>query len=285
MTKTTVASLAAAAAALLASCASTPRAQPLTIEIFDSRAVAAVAPAALVSPTDLSLPDVPAPTVSAAPVAARLPRAGNPALDAGLSFPPRPRSRVSFALAAPPAPAVHAVPAAVVPAAKPAPQPKKPAAPAAAAALPAPPAGAAALPASAPAGAAAGTAPAADASPVPYGRLREIYARQGDVLQVGLDGVGFLFLGLADAQASGDCVQDQGEPEQQDMVHVPGPEDGNVRPRFSETGQLVRGRPPRKPFVSTWSRTRTSTPPSPSSRAPTLHRPRRRANRPTLHSR
>jgi hypothetical protein len=33
--------------------------------------------------------------------------------------------------------------------------------------------------------------------------LREIYARQGDELQIGLDGVGFLFLGLADTQANG----------------------------------------------------------------------------------
>jgi outer membrane protein assembly factor BamD (BamD/ComL family) len=37
-----------------------------------------------------------------------------------------------------------------------------------------------------------------------YGRLREIYARQGDVLQVGLDGVGFLFLGFPDAKGQAD---------------------------------------------------------------------------------
>ena len=54
------------------------------------------------------------------------------------------------------------------------------------------------------------SAPAAPASAAPaapnsgaYGRLREIYARQGDVLQVGLDGVGFLFLGLPDRQSDG----------------------------------------------------------------------------------
>jgi hypothetical protein len=34
-----------------------------------------------------------------------------------------------------------------------------------------------------------------------YGKLREIYARQGDELQVGLDGTGFLFLGFTDATA------------------------------------------------------------------------------------
>jgi hypothetical protein len=209
MTKTTVAFLAAAAAALLASCASAPRTPPLTIELFDSRAAAAIARAAPV-PQPLSLPDVPglaepAAAPAAAPVAARLPKAGGAALDAGLSFPPRPRSRISFALAAPPAPAVQPVSAAVVPSPKPAPQLKKPAAPAAAA-VPAPAASAApAAPAPVPAAAAAGTppAPSADASAAPYGRLREIYARQGDVLQVGLDGVGFLFLGFADAQASG----------------------------------------------------------------------------------
>jgi tetratricopeptide (TPR) repeat protein len=38
----------------------------------------------------------------------------------------------------------------------------------------------------------------------PYGRLREIYARQGDVLQVGLDGAGFLFLGFPDAKGFAD---------------------------------------------------------------------------------
>jgi tetratricopeptide (TPR) repeat protein len=58
-------------------------------------------------------------------------------------------------------------------------------------------------PAAAGGAAAAGAPPAAEASAVPYGRLREIYARQGDVLQVGLDGVGFLFLGFADTQAAG----------------------------------------------------------------------------------
>jgi len=45
--------------------------------------------------------------------------------------------------------------------------------------------------------------PAPSASASPYGRLREIYARQGDELQIGLEGVGFLFLGLPDAQVDG----------------------------------------------------------------------------------
>jgi tetratricopeptide (TPR) repeat protein len=49
----------------------------------------------------------------------------------------------------------------------------------------------------------AAAVPGAPPSSNPYGRLREIYARQGDTLQVGLDGVGFLFLGLPDAQSDG----------------------------------------------------------------------------------
>ena len=48
-----------------------------------------------------------------------------------------------------------------------------------------------------------GTQAAGTQTTSPYGRLREIYARQGDVLQVGLDGVGFLFLGLPDRQSDG----------------------------------------------------------------------------------
>src|SRR5208337_4790129 len=46
--------------------------------------------------------------------------------------------------------------------------------------------------------------PASGTQPTPYGRLREIYARQGDVLQVGLDGVGYLFLGFPDARGQAD---------------------------------------------------------------------------------
>ncbi|HEY9595946.1 MAG TPA: hypothetical protein VHE79_15810, partial [Spirochaetia bacterium] len=52
-------------------------------------------------------------------------------------------------------------------------------------------------------GAAASAQPVA--APAPYGRLREIYAREGDELKIGLDGLGFLFLGLPDRgdQANG----------------------------------------------------------------------------------
>jgi tetratricopeptide (TPR) repeat protein len=48
------------------------------------------------------------------------------------------------------------------------------------------------------------TTPATGAPAAPYGRLREIYARQNDVLQVGLDGVGFLFLGFPDSMGQAD---------------------------------------------------------------------------------
>jgi tetratricopeptide (TPR) repeat protein len=44
-----------------------------------------------------------------------------------------------------------------------------------------------------------------------YGRLREIYARQGDELQVGLDGVGFLFLGFPDRSAQADGMSFKGK--------------------------------------------------------------------------
>jgi len=44
-----------------------------------------------------------------------------------------------------------------------------------------------------------------------YGRLREIYARQGDELQVGLDGSGFLFLGFPDRSALADGMSFKGK--------------------------------------------------------------------------
>jgi tetratricopeptide (TPR) repeat protein len=45
----------------------------------------------------------------------------------------------------------------------------------------------------------------------PYGRLREIYARAGDDLQIGLDGVGFLFLGFPDRSPNGDGMSFKGK--------------------------------------------------------------------------
>ena len=44
-----------------------------------------------------------------------------------------------------------------------------------------------------------------------YGRLREIYARAEDDLQIGLDGVGFLFLGFPDRSPNGDGMSFKGK--------------------------------------------------------------------------
>jgi len=44
-----------------------------------------------------------------------------------------------------------------------------------------------------------------------YGRLREIYARQGDEVQIGLDGPGFLFLGFPDKAPQGDGMSFKGK--------------------------------------------------------------------------
>ena len=179
-------------------------------------------------------PVVPAATRAAVPT-------GGP--DASLREPARPTAGGSFQLAAPAIPPVVTAAAAPskpagtrsVPA-KPAPEKAPPAPPPAPTApprtAPTPPAprtsavassgaqGANVRAAGAPSadapgaspanGAAAASASAAGASSASgsgaatsYGRLREIYARQGDELQIGLDGVGFLFLGLADSQADG----------------------------------------------------------------------------------
>jgi hypothetical protein len=65
-------------------------------------------------------------------------------------------------------------------------------------------------------GAAASGAPAASASAATapsdsYGRLREIYARIGDDLQVGLEGTGFLFLGFPDSSSLADGMSFKGK--------------------------------------------------------------------------
>jgi len=229
MKNTTVAFLAAGAAVLLASCATAPRTPSLTIELFDSRAARAAAQGTPVPPPELLLPAIP--EVAAVPAAVRpadLPvRSAPPApaaaaessvarlsFDAGLTAPVRPRVKTSFALAAP------SVPAAATSAAA-APRPSAPSAPRAASQNSAPNAPVStvpspiAQPAQAPAamgGTAASsssttstsTTPATGAPAAPYGRLREIYARQDDVLQVGLDGVGFLFLGFPDSMGQAD---------------------------------------------------------------------------------
>jgi tetratricopeptide (TPR) repeat protein len=58
----------------------------------------------------------------------------------------------------------------------------------------------------------AASSPGAQASEAPtYGKLREIYARQGDDVQIGLDGVGFLFLGFPDRSPNGDGMSFKGK--------------------------------------------------------------------------
>ena len=44
-----------------------------------------------------------------------------------------------------------------------------------------------------------------------YGTLREIYARAGDDVQIGLDGIGFLFLGFPDRSPNGDGMSFKGK--------------------------------------------------------------------------
>ncbi|MGA2765702.1 MAG: outer membrane protein assembly factor BamD [Spirochaetia bacterium] len=63
---------------------------------------------------------------------------------------------------------------------------------------------------------AAGSLPAAGGSAAQspgstYGKLREIYARVGDDLQIGLDGSGFLFLGFPDRSPEGDGMSFKGK--------------------------------------------------------------------------
>lgn len=67
-----------------------------------------------------------------------------------------------------------------------------------------------AAPAPAPTSATASSVPPT-ASPSTYGRLREIYARVGDDVQVGLDGAGFLFLGFPDRSPDGDGMSFKGK--------------------------------------------------------------------------
>ena len=197
--------LAASTVALLASCTSAPQAPTLTIELFDSKAVRAEwAPSSLPAPSLPVLTDTAASferSTEASPAAASPAQAAEPASilswDVGLTTPIRPRAKTAFALVAP------AVPAAVTSTSVAAKQaPAKQSRPAPAATVPA--ARAANTPPQSLAAPAPPAAPPGSSSPAgTYGRLREIYARQGDVLQVGLDGVGFLFLGLPDRQADG----------------------------------------------------------------------------------
>lgn len=147
--------------------------------------VAHAAPRTLREPrvTALSLPNAPVRIASAAPEVKRAPPASAPA---GKQLTPAPAIPAS-------APAVKQLAPLAVPPASSSLQST-----AAAAAGPSTNPG--------PAGAQGGTATTGS-----YGRLREIYARQGDEVQIGLDGAGFLFLGFPDRTPQGDGMSFKGK--------------------------------------------------------------------------
>ena len=55
------------------------------------------------------------------------------------------------------------------------------------------------------------TAAAQPSAPPTYGKLREIFAREGDDVRIGLDGTGFLFLGFPDRSPNGDGMSFKGK--------------------------------------------------------------------------
>jgi hypothetical protein len=215
--------LLAAAAAGLVSCVSVARRPAQTAELFDSTAktpadsepgaaalpyIAPVAPdtrvAAVFAPSEaVSAPgpgyEVSIPAVHANPLVRVEPR------KMALSLPRAP-ARAAIA-----APEPGNTSPASVPAAKPlAPVLVTPAAPGGkpADSSSLQPAVAASSSTANPGQAAAQTRAAATGS---YGRLREIYARQGDEVQIGLDGTGFLFLGFPDRTPQGDGMSFKGK--------------------------------------------------------------------------
>jgi len=234
--------LLAAAAASLISCATVARRPAQTVELFDSTAkiqsdtgpgiaalpyIAPVAPdsrvTAAASPPGAVYEPGPGYEVSIPAVHAAPGTRGEPKVTA-LSLPSAP---VRTATAAPEVRKASASPQAAMK--TPAPVPVIPAAPTPAARHAAPatvlrdtaPTGIpsdSTLPqstAAAPAGSAAnpGSPPlqAGAAASGSYGRLREIYARQGDEVQIGLDGPGFLFLGFPDKASQGDGMSFKGK--------------------------------------------------------------------------
>ena len=229
-----------AAAAGLMSCATAARRPVQTVELFDSTAK-------MQADRELAIAALPyiapvAPDTRAAAVAPRSKAVSEPGPGYEVSIPAvhaaigaRAEAKVA-ALSFPRAPARAASAASDVRKASPAPLPAvKPPAPAPVTSAAAAPAvkQAAPLPvlrdtvsggipsgstppqsiAAAPAGSAAGTTPgqAAAAANGSYGKLREIYARQGDEVQIGLDGPGFLFLGFPDKAPQGEGMSFKGK--------------------------------------------------------------------------
>jgi hypothetical protein len=225
--------LLATAAACLLSCATAAKRTAQTVELFDSRAkspvdsalgapalpyLAPVAPDARV--TAAAAPslagagpgyEVSIPLMHAAPRISREPRINALNLP---SAPVRTASSAPEVKKAPPASApagrqlAPAASASSPGASQPAPQPairasNTPQSPSAASATAAP-----AGPVTNPGASVAQPGASATGS---YGRLREIYARQGDEVQIGLDGTGFLFLGFPDKTPQGDGMSFKGK--------------------------------------------------------------------------
>ena len=238
----------AIAALSLLSCATAPGPSTLTIELYDSRAVIE-SPKDAAGRVPLMAPNPPAPSETVASVrpgkelsSPDSGKASRPTI-AGLTLAAAPRIKMSLPLAAPAVPAAQAAPAstattaltattasqaaasaqkaATTPAARPAPAlpPKTAAVSKSSASMAAPPAAGGT-------GTAAGTTnatatPQTNATATPqtatpvlsnsYGRLREIFARQNDEVQIGLDSSGFLFLGFPDKSPQADGMSFRGK--------------------------------------------------------------------------
>lgn len=199
------------ALAVLAGCAGVPEQEPpLTVELYDMRAwppladqgPALEAPRAPAAASPQAGPRS-APPVQPVPVeiASVLPAKGPVAVDQPRLLAPEPPPVAAGKAEGP----VASAPTAST--AKPAPR-QQPSSPAASPAAPqAKPAAAAAPPAAtAPSGTTAPAAPPAAAA-----RVREIYARQGDELQIGLEGRSFLFLGFPDSGPRNDGMSFKGK--------------------------------------------------------------------------
>ncbi|HYW84681.1 MAG TPA: hypothetical protein VFB30_15570, partial [Spirochaetia bacterium] len=143
--------------------------------------------------TALSLPPAPARAASAAPVVKKVSAAPSPGT--------KPPASVPVTLAAT-APAVKQ--------AAPLPAPRD-TAPGSTSSDSTPPRSIAAAPAGSGANTGSTAGQAGAAANGSYGTLREIYARQGDEVQIGLDGPGFLFLGFPDKAPQGDGMSFKGK--------------------------------------------------------------------------
>jgi len=211
--------------------AAAPR-QVLTFELYDSSSEATISAAQSFAATPLPMPEIQGELLRSATGQTPSAQPSDAGSDAGpvisLTEPSRPRQASGFPLAQPVAPIVVSAP---IPAARPAQGASagKPAAQSsnsqsvapqasttAQAPVPAQQKTASQASAPQPATQQRGVTPqpatqqaaalpslpgATAASGDTYGRLREIYARAGDELQIGLDGAGFLFLGFPDSQA------------------------------------------------------------------------------------